>query len=534
MIFDSLTRVNEKENYNIEGSGLGLAISKHLIERMGGNITVDSVYSKGTTFTVYLSQDIIDKTPIRDIKDNVFLNTKNNKYKQSFESSEAKILIVDDNYTNADIIKKLLEKTKIKIDIVSDSKSCLEATRKKIYNIIICDYLLPDMNGGELMKMIKNQENGLCKKASFMVATAVSSSEIKQIVNNYEFDGFLEKPIEPRILEESVYNLLPKEIIDYTDENVVTRELLFTNSKKKRKKKICITTDSMSTISRKHIEKYGIKVMYSYVITNTGRFADMREVDAEGVLTYCASFEGGRRNKMYLAGASVEEFEQFFAEILMDADDIIHICSADCYMNNSNSINTVTKEAAKSFAHVHVIDANDISSGQSIITLQAARMASKGFAVDEIIEKMNEQKKRMISRVFTRAMLLEDKGDISRLRAFLYNRTEHLIMCEMKKGKMNILSRENGERKRCIKKYVRKLFMDNKHIDRSIIYISHAGYTVSEVEFLKNEISRYIHFSNVYVQKASISVACNIGIGTLEISYFIKPKNVDEEERLIV
>jgi len=534
LIFDTLTRVNEKENYNIEGSGLGLAISKNLIERMGGNITVDSVYSKGTTFTVYITQDIVDKVPIRDIKDNITLNT-NHKYKQSFESKEAKILIVDDNYTNADIIKKLLEKTKMNIDIVMDSKSCLEATRKKIYNIIICDYLLPDMNGGELMKMVKNQENGLCKKASFMVATAVSSSEIKQIVNNYDFDGFLEKPIEPKILEESVYNLLPKEIIDYTDENVVTREIIFNNSQKKRKKKICITTDSMCAISKANIEKYGIKVMYSYVITHSGRFADMREVDAEGVLTYCASFEGYQRNKMYLAGISLEEVEQFFAETLMDADDIIHICAADSYVTNSNSVNVIAKEAAKSFAHVHIIDANDISSSQSILTLQAARMASKGFSKDEIIEKMKEQKKKMVSRVFTRAMQLEEKGEISKFKAIYYNRAEHLLMCELKKGRINILSHDKGEKKRSIKKYIRKLFMDNKYIDRNILYIVHVGYTVSEIEFLKNEISRYIHFTNVYVQKASMSVACNVGIGSLEISYVMKPKNLEqEEERIIV
>lgn len=66
-IYDSFNRADEKQNRRIEGSGLGLAITRQLVELMDGEITADSIYMKGTVFTVTLKQKVVDATPIGEV-----------------------------------------------------------------------------------------------------------------------------------------------------------------------------------------------------------------------------------------------------------------------------------------------------------------------------------------------------------------------------------------------------------------------------------------------------------------------------------
>ncbi len=68
-IFESFSQVDSKRNRNVEGTGLGLAISKRLIELMNGTINVESVYEKGTKFTIRIPQKIVDHSPIISVRD---------------------------------------------------------------------------------------------------------------------------------------------------------------------------------------------------------------------------------------------------------------------------------------------------------------------------------------------------------------------------------------------------------------------------------------------------------------------------------
>ena len=91
-LYDAFRRADVKRNMKIEGSGLGLSITKQLVDLMEGEITVDSIYTKGSVFTVLLSQQIIDKTPVGNI---TFLSRKrpdSELYEKSFEAPEARIL----------------------------------------------------------------------------------------------------------------------------------------------------------------------------------------------------------------------------------------------------------------------------------------------------------------------------------------------------------------------------------------------------------------------------------------------------------
>lgn len=98
--------MDEEKNRYIEGTGLGLAIVKQLLELMGGDIAVNSVYTKGSTFVVTIPQGIVGEGRMEklDLETRHSGNVRKH-YKQSFEAPDAHILVVDDNEANLLVVK---------------------------------------------------------------------------------------------------------------------------------------------------------------------------------------------------------------------------------------------------------------------------------------------------------------------------------------------------------------------------------------------------------------------------------------------
>ncbi|MDE7283901.1 MAG: fatty acid-binding protein DegV, partial [Lachnospiraceae bacterium] len=140
-IFDVFHRLDAKKNQKVEGSGLGLAITKQLVDLMDGEITIDSIYTKGSTFTVILPQKIVDFTPIGNVKFLSLSKGQVEKYQQSFTAPEARILIVDDNSMNSMVESKLLAATKVQVDVARSGAECLEKIKRKYYHVILMDYM---------------------------------------------------------------------------------------------------------------------------------------------------------------------------------------------------------------------------------------------------------------------------------------------------------------------------------------------------------------------------------------------------------
>ena len=90
-LFDSFKRVNEGSTKGIEGTGLGLSICSQLVNLMGGQITVDSIYQKGSTFTITIPQKIVNATPLGNLNYNSSSRHQRSSYKKSFEAPEAKV-----------------------------------------------------------------------------------------------------------------------------------------------------------------------------------------------------------------------------------------------------------------------------------------------------------------------------------------------------------------------------------------------------------------------------------------------------------
>ena len=114
----------------MEGTGLGLAITKRLVELMGGKITVQSEYGKGSNFTVYLNQKI---------RNSVFV--KEEKKEEVTDFSSLKVLVVDDNLLNIKVADKIFKAYNINIDSVMSGFECLDKVKNNKYDVIFMDII---------------------------------------------------------------------------------------------------------------------------------------------------------------------------------------------------------------------------------------------------------------------------------------------------------------------------------------------------------------------------------------------------------
>lgn len=195
-LFSSFERLDEKKNTNIEGTGLGLAITWKLVNSMNGNIEVDSVYGKGTTFTITIPQTIIDKEEIGDYKERVEDLRKAKKQVRTVDATGVNILVVDDNLVNLKVMEGLLRPTNANVVPCKSGARCLNMLSKKAFDIVFLDHMMPDMDGIEVLHKAKEIQNGPSKDAIYVALTANAISGIREKYLSEGFDDYLSKPIE--------------------------------------------------------------------------------------------------------------------------------------------------------------------------------------------------------------------------------------------------------------------------------------------------------------------------------------------------
>ena len=198
-LFDKFQRLDENINHKVEGTGLGLSIVYNLLQMMNGTIDVQSVYQRGSKFTVRIPQQIIDPTPIGAV--DLSYSTVQSTYTESFTAPNKRILAVDDNQINLTIVKGLLKKTQLQIDMASSGRECLELVQKNNYDLILLDHMMPEMDGLEVLQRLKTMDNNISFEAPVIALTANAIVGAREKYINAGFNDYLSKPIDYNELE---------------------------------------------------------------------------------------------------------------------------------------------------------------------------------------------------------------------------------------------------------------------------------------------------------------------------------------------
>lgn len=215
-LFRSFERIDVQANRKIEGTGLGLTITKQLVDMMEGDISVESVFKQGSTFTVKLPQRVESFEPIGEFKQIMHSFAAHHKPKehvQSFTAPEAEMLVVDDNEMNLMVVCGLLQKTQINIDTASGGAQAIEMAEKKDYDLILLDHMMPDMDGVETLGRLR--ESGHIKGVPVIALTANALTGARESYLSAGFIDYIPKPIDPVKLERMIASYLPCELVSY-------------------------------------------------------------------------------------------------------------------------------------------------------------------------------------------------------------------------------------------------------------------------------------------------------------------------------
>lgn len=209
-LFKSFQRFDEKKNHNIEGTGLGLHITYRLVNMMGGHIEFDSEYGKGSTFTAYIPQVVVVQEPIGDFSKAVmhYLNAIEPE-QTTLCAPDAHILIVDDNEMNLEVIEGLLRDTRIQLELVTSGYECIDRVRTNIYDCILLDQMMPDMNGEMTLNEMKKQD--ILRDTPVIALTADAIVGARENYISMGFTDYLSKPVKYEQLEQTLKHYISEE-----------------------------------------------------------------------------------------------------------------------------------------------------------------------------------------------------------------------------------------------------------------------------------------------------------------------------------
>lgn len=334
-LFKSFVRIEERRNHLIEGSGLGLSICKQLLDLMGGEITVESEYGKGSTFSFVLPQEIVDMKAFTFVEDaemmkalvfaenaairkslsavlnqlnvdvvtaqsgyemesalgtqeftHIFIEyskfddikelldmagdakviltlrsrqlmnrkeymasvqqpfscmnvaealnytavrSSNRRAVETYYAPSARVLAVDDNVINLQVIVGLLQPHRIKVDTADGGRECLRLVQKNQYDLILMDHVMPEMGGIETLRAIRNMEGSYYKNVPVVAVTATAMNGIREMFEAAGFQAYIPKPIDIKQLEDVVLRFISSEKILYgeAEKEEETEETLF-------------------------------------------------------------------------------------------------------------------------------------------------------------------------------------------------------------------------------------------------------------------------------------------------------------------
>ena len=312
-LFSDYAQLDTKANRKIEGTGLGLAITKKMVELMGGTITVESEYGKGSIFTIRIKQKYVTDTHIgelvvKNLTDFKYVDDKRKKSSQYvyIKMPYAKVLVVDDHLTNLDVAKGLMKPYEMQVDCVTSGQQTIDVIRaEKIkYNAIFMDHMMPGMDGIETTRRIREIGTDYAKNIPIIALTANAIVGNEEMFLNNGFQAFLSKPIDIMQMDFIIKQWVrdkTQEIISYSDSP----------------NKIQETSAGMPEISGVDVQKgldmfagnidTYISVLRSYAQNTPAISEKLRAVTAENLFQYAIDVHGLKGSSASIGAEDIKE-----------------------------------------------------------------------------------------------------------------------------------------------------------------------------------------------------------------------------------
>ena len=203
-LFEAFTQADTSVTRKYGGTGLGLTICKSLVEMMDGEIRVESEPDRGSTFIFTAN----------------FGRNEQKKEKALIPTPDLKgmrVLVVDDNDTSREILKGLLESFSFDVSVAASGEEGLRELEKTskagLHDLVLMDWKMPDMNGIEASRRIKNHP-GLAKIPTIIMVTGYGRESIMRQADQIGLEGFLVKPVSPSVLFDTIMQAFGKKVTE--------------------------------------------------------------------------------------------------------------------------------------------------------------------------------------------------------------------------------------------------------------------------------------------------------------------------------
>ncbi len=321
-LFTDYMRFDPAANRKVDGTGLGLSIVRQLVGMMGGSISAESEYGRGSVFTAeFLQGHVTDAVIGPEVAENLrrFRYSVNKRRMRArldrIRLPYARVLVVDDNITNLDIAKGLMKPYGMHIDCVTSGGKAVEAIRagEPRYDAVFMDHMMPEMDGMEAARRIRELGTPYAEKIPIIALTANAIAGNEKMFLENGFQAFISKPIDIARLDEAIRNFVrdksreqgrdaragdPGSSPEGEEERAVDIGLLASGGG-------IAGLDMAGGLARFGDEASFARILRSYSMNTQSLLDSIRTVDAGNLAAYAITVHGIKGSSRNICAASV-------------------------------------------------------------------------------------------------------------------------------------------------------------------------------------------------------------------------------------
>ena len=279
--------------------------------------------------------------------------------------------------------------------------------------------------------------------------------------------------------------------------------------------RIKITSDSTCDLSKELLKKFDITLLPLTVIKDNQPYSDGVDITPADIFAHVAA--GG--DLCSTTALNIGEYTDFFEKYVADCDALIHINIgsnfSSCYQNACL--------AAEEFDNVYVVDSQNLSTGQGLVVLKAWELAQNCTDVQAAVDQLRAFTQKVeASFLLDQLQYMVKGGRCSTVAALGANLLSLKPCIEVKNGKMGVVKKYRGNYAKCLASYVKDRLCDRDDLDRGTLFVTRTPVTDECLDAVKEAVSQYADFENIYWTEAGCTVSCHCGPSTLGVLFVRK------------